>query len=137
MPLGDFVEPGTMGRPLLIGRAARILFGVGTLFYFVWLLTQFTKLVGSVAPHPGWWAGVAVAFWFLPDIVVVGFSRPWGRWPQLATLLLAAVLIVTDLVAYGSVWGPPLGWGMFSLTAFFFGFFAMSFLVAGTLAVPG
>lgn len=62
MPLGDFVESGTMVRPLLIGRVTRILVGVGTLFYFVWLLTQFAKLVGSVAPHPGWWIGVAVAF---------------------------------------------------------------------------
>ena len=104
MPLGDFVESGSMAKPLPIGRVVRLLSGGGTLFYFGWLIINFPELVGSDAPHWGWWIGVGFAFWYFPDLVTVGFSRSWGRWPQAAALLLALALVVVDLVAYGRVW---------------------------------
>lgn len=137
MPLGDFVEPGSMAKPLPIGRVARLLSGGGTLFYFGWLIINFPELVGSDVPHWGWWIGVGFAFWYFPDLVTVGFSRSWGRWPQAAALLLPLALVLVDLAAYGSVWAPPLGWGVFSFTAFFFGYVGLSFILAAAFAVPG
>lgn len=137
MPVGDFVAPGSMAGPLPIGREARLLAGGGTLFYFVWLIINFAELVGSNAPDCGWWIGVGFAFWYLPDLVTVGFSRSWGRWPQAVALLLALALVMVDLVAYGSVWAPPLGWGVFSFTAFYYGLIGVSFILAAAFAVPG
>ena len=55
----------------------------------------------------------------------------------MAVLLLVLALVVADLVAYGSGWGPPLGWGLFVFTTFFFGYIGMSFLLAAMFAVPG
>ena len=77
------------------------------------------------------------AFWYFSDLVVVGFSRPWGRWPQVAVFPFALALVVADFAAYGSAWAPPLGWGVFVFTEFFFGFIGISFLLAAILAVPG
>ena len=135
MPLGDFVEAGTMAKPLPIGRAARLIAGVGALFYFVWNISRYTDLVGSSVP--GYWVGVGFAFWFFSDLWVVGFSRNWGRWPQLAVFPFALALVISDLVAYGSAWGPPLAWGVFIFTEFFFGLIGVSFVLAAVLAVPG
>ena len=137
MPLGDFVEPGTIPKPLPIGRAGRLIFGVGALFYFALLMIHRDALLGTHVPELGWWVGVFFAFYYLPDLVVVGFSRPWGRWPQAAGLLIALVLLVADFMAYGTGWAPPLGWGVFIFTAFYFGLIGVAFIVAAALAVPG
>ena len=137
MPLGDFVEAGTIKRPLLFGRVSRLVVGVGTLFYFIWNLTRYTDLVSSDVPEGGYWIGVGIAVWYFSDLVVVGFSRPWGRWPQIAILPLALALVVADLAAYGDAWGPPLGWGVFLFTELFFGFIGISFVFGALFAVPG
>ena len=137
MPLGDFAEAGTIPRPLPIGRTARFLTGVGALFYFTWNIIQFSDRVGSDVPPVGYFVGVAVAWWYLSDLFVVGLSLRWGRWPQAAVILIAIALVVVDLVAYESGWGPPLGWGAFLLVELFFGYIGISFLLASAFAVPG
>ena len=68
---------------------------------------------------------------------MVGFSRPWGRRPQAAGLLIALALLVADFAAYGTGWAPPLGWGVFIFMAFFFSLIGVAFLAAAALAVPG
>ena len=108
MPLSDFVEAGTLPKPLLIGREGRLIFGIGALFYFVWLVIHRDALVGIDVPQVGWWVGVFFALYYLPDLFVVGFSRPWGRWPQAASVLIALVLLVANFAVYGTGWAPPL-----------------------------
>ena len=137
MPLGDFVQPGTIPKPLAIGRSGRLIFGLGSLFYFAWLVIHREALTGSDIPDLGWWVGVVVAIYYLPDLFVVGLSRPWGRKPQAAALLIAIALLAADLAAYGTGWAPPLGWGWYIFTAFFFGLIGVAFLLAAVLAVPG
>ena len=102
-------KPELFQRPLPIGRTGRLLFGAGTLFFFVWLIINREDFVGSRVPELGWWIGIGFAFWYFSDLVVVGFSRPWGRRPQAAALLVALALIVADLAAYEDIWAPPLG----------------------------
>ena len=60
-----------------------------------------------------------------------------GRWPQIAVISAVLALVVIDLLAYGEIWDLPLAWGVFLFTEFTFGFFAISFLLSGALAVPG
>ena len=137
MPLGDFAEAGTTPKPLPIGRTARFLAGLGASFYFVWNILQFSDRVGLEVPAGGYFVGVVFAWWYLSDAVVVGFGQRWGRWPRLAVLPIAAVLVIADLVAYESAWGPPLGWGVFVMTEFWFAFIGPSFILAALFAVPG
>ena len=137
MPLGDFVEAGTTPKPLPIGRTGRFLLGVGALSYFVWNVTQVSDRVSSDVPAIGYLVGVAIAWWYFSDLVVVGFSREWGRWPQVAVLPFVLALVLADLLAYEGAWGPPLGWGLFVFDEFFFGFIGISFLLSAIFAVPG
>ena len=137
MPLGDFVQPGTIPKPLVIGRTGRLIFGVGAVFYLVWLMVQRDAITGSDVTNLGWWIGVLFAVYFLPDLFIVGLSRPWGRWPQIAVAGFAIALIAADFAAYSSGWGPPLGWGIFAFTAFFYAVIGGAFLLAAFFAVPG
>lgn len=137
MPLGDFQQIGTLPRPLIIGRLGRLGFGLGCLFFFVWLMVHRDAFVGSSVPEFGWWIGVIFAFYYLSDLVVVGLSLPWGRLAQLAAIIIALVLLVANFAAYQSAWAPPLGWGLFTFTGVFYASLGVSFLVAAMLAVPG
>ena len=137
MPLGNFVEAGTTPKPLPIGRVARFLFGLGTGFYFVWNFIQFSDRVNFGLPETVSFVGVFFAWWYFSDLMVVGFSRPWGRWPQIAIIAAIVALVIIDLVLYGSAWGLPLAWGLFLLTQFVYGAFAISFVLAALFAVPG
>ena len=94
-------------------------------------------LVGSNVPEVGWGVGVFFSLYYLPDLFVVGLLRPWGRWPQAVGVLIALVLLVVDFAAYGAGWAPPLGWGVYIFTAFFFGLIGVAFLFAAALRAPG
>ena len=137
MPLGDFAEPGTTPRPLAIGRVARLGFGLLLGFFFAWNLFSYVDLTDSDFPLNTYWFAVVLAWWFSSDLVVVGFGLRWGRRPQVAALLAVLAVAVVDLVAYGEIWDLPLAWAVFLYTEFVLGFFAISFVLAATLAVPG
>ncbi len=137
MTLGDFVQPGTIPKPLVIGRSGRLIFGFGALVFFAWMVIQRESVIGSDVPDLGWWIGGFFAFYYLPDLFIVGLSRPWGRWPQAAAVLIAIALLAADFAAYGTGWAPPLGWGVFIFTAFFYVVIGVAFLLAAFLAVPG
>ena len=137
MPLGDFAEPGTTPRPLAIGRMLRLGFGIFLGLVFTWNLVNYNERAESDFPASGYWIGVVIAWWYFSDLVVVGFGRKWGRWPQVAVFPTVLALVAIDLVAYGEIWELPLAWGVFLFTEFVFGFFAISFFLAAIFAVPG
>ncbi len=78
MPLGDFVQPGTLPKPLSIGRAGRLISGVGSLFFVAWLIIHRDALVGSDIPHLGWWVGIFIAFYSTCPISLWWGSRVPG-----------------------------------------------------------
>ena len=137
MPLGDFVQPGTIPKPLKFGRAGRFIFGAAALYFFTWMLVERPNLIDGNSINIGWLAGILFAFYYLPDLFIVGLSRSWGRWPQAAAVAIAMALLAADFAAYGSGWAPPLGWGVFILGIVFYGAIGPAFLVAAVLAVPG
>ena len=120
-----------------MGRVVRVAAGGGAGFLFVWLIINHTDFVRLAVPEAAWWVAVAFAFYYLPDMIDVGLSRRWGRWPQPAAVLIAVGLLIGDIAAYGSAWAPPVGWFVFELAASFYGSLGISFVVAGVLAVPG
>ena len=139
MPLGDFVEAGTIPKPLIIGRMGRVGLGAFLLFVFIVNLIDYEAFTTSDISDPDvfYWIAVAVSWWYFSDLVVVGFSREWGRWSQAAIVLLAVPLVVAGLLAYDSAWAPPLSFGVFVFTESFFGALSVSLLLAAVFAVPG
>ena len=62
MSLGDFVQPVTIPKPLAIGRAGRLLLGVGALFYVACLILERDALI--------WTSGID-----LTDYIVLGIAQ--------------------------------------------------------------
>ena len=101
------------------------------------MVIHIEAITGSDVPILWWWVGVFFALYYLPDLFTVGFSRPWGRWPQLAALTISIALLAADFAAFGSGWAPPLGWGIFVFSAFYYGVIGTAFLLTAFFAVPG
>lgn len=134
-----FESGGSLAPPRWIGRAVR--FGLG-----VWLLSAFysvvrygwSALVSTTRPSDWtWWAFMAVAFWLLPYVVNIGFTRNWKRAPQLVLGAALALAIVADLAFWGTWWAPPLGALVWTWLAYFSGHLGGSFLVSALIATPG
>ena len=115
----------------------RLVFGLGATSYFVWNLVVYQDRVGSNSINAGYLVGVVFAWWYLSDAFVVGLGLKWGRWPRIVAILVAVVLAVVGLVAYENVWAPPLAWGVFIMSQFWYGFIGPSFILAAIFAVPG
>ena len=118
-------------QTLLFRRLLRSVFGAALAFFFFWNLYFYDDRIGSDLSISGYWIGVVISWWYFSDLVVVGFGRSWGRWPQIGAL------VVIDLAAYGDIWDLPLAWGIFLFTEFVLGVFALSFFLAAAVAVPG
>jgi hypothetical protein len=133
-----FERSGTFPRPRPIGRGVRLVAGAVLLYFFIVTLRNFPAYVGSRVPtHPLLWIGVAISVYVLPEMVGIALGRSLGRWPQLIFGLLALAAVIFNLARYSSWWGPPLGLLLFLLLAYVTGIAGISFLLAGTLAVPG
>ena len=137
MSLGHFVAAGTTPKPLIVGRLGRLLFGIGAALFFIWNIIQQGEHVSADIPVFWYWIGVGVAWWYFSDLVVVGFSRRWGRWPQVAVAPVVVALLIASLVVYGNVWYLPLAWAVYVFTEFYYGLISTSFLLAAIFAVPG
>ncbi|MHC4676935.1 MAG: hypothetical protein ACYTBZ_31005 [Planctomycetota bacterium] len=133
----EFREPGTFPTPGLFGRVVRIVAGLFLIYFFIKTITGYKSYVAYSLPGGTWWIGAAAGFYFLSDVVNIGFARSWSRWPQAVALFLALGAVVFDLFQYGNIWGPPLGMLIYILMVFVLGALGLSFLLAGILAVPG
>ena len=136
----QFEQPGSYPQPGLIGRTIRFAAGVGILYMVIPPVLQHNDLVirsGWETPILGWLPGFFLAVYLLPIIVNRGFSVKWRHRSQVVLGLLAIGAVVTDIIFYHRLWGPPLGWLVILTIGFVFGFLGMSFLVAGLFATPG
>lgn len=134
-----FQKPGTLNSPGPIGRIVRLLFGMGCLFFIIMIMTKGTAgLVGFSFPsHPGWWVGIVMGFYVFSYVINIGYTRTWGRWPQLIISLVIISFVAFYLIRWRSFWGPSLGWFILLWLAYVYGHLGISFILAGVLATPG
>lgn len=136
-----FEKPGSLPRPGALGRGLRLALGILFLYFFLGNLTSFEGYLalreGWDVPGGTWWIAAALGFYFLNDIVGMGFGRAWRWWPQLIFALLALAAATLDLWVYGSLWAPPLGFLVFLLVVYVFAHVGVSHLVAAIFATPG
>jgi hypothetical protein len=126
-------------KPGIFGRVGRFLVGIFALSFLPEVLphTNFLVKTPPSTSSFNYFFGVAIAFWLLPDVVNIGFNIRWGRRSQQLFLWLAAVAIVADLVYYGALWGPPLGWLVLSMSVFTLGYLGLSHVLAALIGTPG
>ncbi len=135
--MSSFERPGSLKKPGAIGRIVRLVSGLACLYGLFALLTQGIWLVRTPLSHPAWLFLIAFGFYVFPHVVNIGFTRSWGRRPQLVIALLVIALGVLSLVQYGSFWGPPLGWFVLVWLVYIYAHLGISFLLSSIIATPG
>ncbi len=135
----QFEEQGSLPKPRIVGRVVRLLMGLWLLTLTIDLLRNGSSgLLGTTAPsHWTWWVGVAIGLLVTPYVVNIGFTRNWESWPRVAVVVVAAGLIVIDLVAYGTWWAPPLGLFALLWMVYWSGHLGLSFVLSSVIATPG
>ena len=130
-----------IANPGHIGHIARFTLGAFQLFFVVMLALYFWYYVSSEIPVGGYALaylfGVLLAFAPLNFVVNIGFNVSWGRRPQIAFLLIALAATAIDLVAYGSLWAPPLAFVVFAMTIYVHTHLGISHVLSAILATPG
>lgn len=134
----QFLQPGSLAEPGPWGRLFRLLMGLWSLWFVVVALTDgLGDLMGPDVPQPDWLIGVAVAVWVAPDVVNIGWSRHFGSKPRWVGIVALGLGFVADLVIYGRVWAPPVGWVLMIWLTYVFAHLGVSFLLAAVTATPG
>ena len=140
--MAGFKEAGTFARPRLLGRAIRLVAGVG-IFYLVFPpflrhYDVFTRVrAGWETPGGTWWIALLLTLYLLPHFFDVGLGLHWGSRSQSGFGVLAGVAAAVDYLLNGSLWGPRLGWFLMGTFLLVLGHLSVSFLVAGIFATPG
>jgi len=140
----QFDEPGTLSRPGIMGRIVRFLMGVLVLSAFyqeadvAFAFITGTRYMDAFPPQsPFFWISVLITFWVFPYVINIGWTKAWGRWPQLVIGLLAGIAILWGIGQFGNWWAPPLEVLLLAWMTYTFGHLGLSFLLASLIATPG
>ena len=132
-----FVQPGSLPRPKFIGLSVRLMLGIACCYAALFYGAHPDYLLRLGFPPLSLFVAPALAFWFLPPVVNLGFSRNWRKRSQLVVLLLGLGGTVIDLLVYEQLWAPPLGALVYGMTVYTFTHLGLSYVLATLLRTPG
>jgi hypothetical protein len=115
----------------------RLLLGSGALYVLYQVVAHRAALLEDTLPDLQWLPLVLLALYVFPYVVNLGWGRSWGRWPQIAIVVLVAGVAAVGFMATGAVWGKAAGTLLFLWLAYTFGHLGLSFLLAAGIATPG
>lgn len=132
-------QPGTFPRPGPIGRIIRLALGSALLLSAYSAAHRISAgiPVSSSASDPFYWLAAALSLYFLRDVIDGGFGRSWGRWAQVAVLVLGVAAAGVDVLLQGSVWAPALGWLVNGLMLVVLGYLGLNLVIQALVATPG
>ncbi len=134
-----YKEPGTLPKPRLVGRIVRLIVGIASMLFVLFLLAGGKQdIVTTHLPSELIvWAGIAVGLYVFSDVVDIGWRLGWGKYPLVAIGGLAVVFGAWSFVQYGSWWSYPLGWFVYLWLLYTYGHLGIAYVLAGVLASPG
>lgn len=135
----NFVEQGSLEKPLLIGRLVRFALGL--------LLIDGAYQVAIGWPHflengfpldnVNLWIVALLALWTLPAVVNIGFSLNTKRLVQFIVLGVSALLAAYHYLSQGVIMGDALSIFTLVWIHYWLIHLGLSFFLAGILATPG
>ena len=136
-----YQRPGSLPRPGVIGRGVRLAFGAACLYPVISIIRAGPARVAEQFPNSLeswiWIVGAFFAFYVFSYVVNIGFTRSWGRKPQIVPIGVAAVASVASMLLNGEPLATPLGWLVVAWLSYVYGHLALSFVLAAFLATPG
>ncbi|MCH8202383.1 MAG: hypothetical protein IH996_04705 [Proteobacteria bacterium] len=135
----NFVEQGSLAKPLIIGRLVRAMLG-GLSLYGVYQLTVAWPFIlenGLPADNPSVWAAAALAFWLMPPVINIGFSLNTRRLSRWIIVGVSLALGAYHYFSAGAVLGYALGVFTTAWIYYLFVHLGFSLVLAALLATPG
>lgn len=133
-----YQQPGSLPRPGVIGRAVRLAFGVACLYLVISIIRVGPVRIADQFPNISWlWGWAIAAFYVFSYVINIGFTRSWGRKPQIVLIGVAAAVSVASMLLNGEPFATPLGWFVVVWLLYVYGHLALSFVLAAVLATPG
>ena len=132
-----FDSPGTLPKPGVIGRIARLLLGGLCLYPVLIFWMQPGALVRSAVPHWSTWVAILYAVYLFPPVVNIGFGVSWKAWPRYVDGGLIVLGVVAGWLVGDSWWTPVLGRYVWLTVFYVFGHLGLSFLLSAVIATPG
>jgi hypothetical protein len=134
-----FEAVGSIPRPAIVGRAVRLVFGLALLWAVYGLIVVGWDQFVSTTPLSdlSFWILIAFAFKWTPYVINIGFGSNWKRRPRYLIVGAILVLVVADLLVYGTWWAPPLGTFLWIWLLYFSAHLGISFVLSALIATPG
>jgi len=131
-------EPGTLPRPGLVGRLARLAFGA----LCIWYLAELIGIDESLLDSQGHvrsviWNGIFPGLFLVSYIINIGFSRAWKKWPAAASVGVFLLLAAYGYFTQGSFETVALASAVWVWEFYLFTHLGLSFLLSALLGTPG
>ena len=131
-------EPGTLPRPGLVGRLARLVFGVLCFWYVFGLINvQDNMLDASGQIRAFIWNGILPGFFLVSYVINIGFSRAWKKWPAAVSVGVFLLLAAYGYFTQGSFETLALASAVWVWEFYLFIHLGLSFLLSALLGTPG
>ena len=136
---GTFIAHESILTPRSLGRTGRFVAGLAAFGYAVFLLSNAYFMFGGsrFLLHPGTLLGIASSLWVVNDLINAGYLRNWGNRPRLVVLGLALVLLLVDLLVYGTPLAPPLSLFVYWFIVYTMAHLGIVHILAALIATPG
>jgi hypothetical protein len=134
----ELVEPGSLLRPGLIGRAVRLLLGILCLY----AVGELVYYWDSTTTHPFSSLDNRVLVLLAPlcifnYVVNIGFTESWGHRPLFTSLIVLGGFAAAAFLVTGSFDSPILGIPLNLWFGYFYGHLGVSFVLSALIATPG
>ena len=139
MPTTDLnlQEQGSLNRPGVIGRLARLIFGFLCLWYLFGLYHLWPELTDDQGIKGLLWNGIVPSLVLISYVINIGWSKAWKKYPAFISLLILVSLAVVDQTDSGNFQGQFLANGLFWWTTYLYSHLGISFILSAAIATPG
>ena len=131
-------EPGSLPKPGPLGRVVRLLFGLMCLWYVSELIATAGTLIASDGNMlPLIWNGILPVLFLISYVVNIGFSRSWGKLPEVVSAALLAVAALASYLSLGTVETDLFARVVWIWELYLFAHLGLSFVLAAIIGTPG
>jgi hypothetical protein len=134
----DYLEPGTLPGPGMVGRTLRLILGLLCLHSSWQLLMALPYLSDEpFASLHNLLLKSAITFCLFNYVVNLGCFRSWGNTPRLVSVTALVALAVPAYLSDAALWSFLFGLTLSAWLAYFFMHLGLSLILAAVMATPG
>lgn len=131
-------DPGTLPKPGLVGRVARLVLGLMCAAYVMNLIDVSASLLTADGHIRAFvWNGLLPGLFLVSYVVNIGFSQALGKSPAIVSAIALVMIGGAGYLLHGTVENETLARTIWVWEVYVFSHLGLAFLLAGVLGTPG